>query len=214
MWHIAADSECPLSRQVLEPKRTSHQDRESDVHDPRRTPRCSVAAGSRPASPSSAIPEEDGSWWCCLAIDENVGGAIRSEICELDIIFISLIWLLHGTPRCIFSFIHAGNPASFHLAVRLVHVDIATNRRRVRHASLYREEGIDLHEIVEGAGGHLVGSVRRPIGHPACFCAKPIAEIVRELKFLRQRAKSVRVKVAGTHMLRNCILMILPYGEP
>src|SRR5215467_16250487 len=150
---------------LLGAKRTCKRHRESDTHDPRRTPRCSVAAGSRPASPSSAIPEEDDSWWCCLAIDENVGGAIRSEICELDIIFISLIWLLHGAPRRIFSFIHAGNPASFHLAVRPVHVDIATNRRRVRQGSLYREEGIDLHEIVEGAGWHLVGSVRSPIGN-------------------------------------------------
>jgi hypothetical protein len=33
-WHKPADSECPLSRRVLEDKRTCHGDRENDVHDP------------------------------------------------------------------------------------------------------------------------------------------------------------------------------------
>ncbi|MFZ0651239.1 MAG: hypothetical protein WAZ97_10210, partial [Pseudolabrys sp.] len=34
VWHEPADPECPLSRRVLEGKRTCHGDRESDVHDP------------------------------------------------------------------------------------------------------------------------------------------------------------------------------------
>ena len=33
VWHEPADPECPLSRRVLEGKRTCHGDRESDVHD-------------------------------------------------------------------------------------------------------------------------------------------------------------------------------------
>src|SRR3982074_271172 len=37
IWHEPADPECPLSRRVLEGKRTCHGDRESDVHDPKRT---------------------------------------------------------------------------------------------------------------------------------------------------------------------------------
>src|SRR5215510_5831040 len=41
-WHIAANPECPLSRQVLEAKRTWQRHRESDVHDPKRS---SVSSG-------------------------------------------------------------------------------------------------------------------------------------------------------------------------
>jgi hypothetical protein len=35
-WRAPADPGCPLSRRVLEGKRTCHGDRESDVHDPGR----------------------------------------------------------------------------------------------------------------------------------------------------------------------------------
>ena len=34
LWHGPANPQCPLSRRVLEGKRTCHGDRESDVHDP------------------------------------------------------------------------------------------------------------------------------------------------------------------------------------
>jgi hypothetical protein len=36
-WHEAAYPECPLSRWLLEAKRTCQQHRESDVHDPGQT---------------------------------------------------------------------------------------------------------------------------------------------------------------------------------
>src|SRR6267378_1875049 len=92
-----------------------------------------------------AIPEEYSSWRGCLAIDEYICGTIRSEICEFDIIFIIPIGLLHGAPRRVFSFGRARNRARFHLAVRLMQIDIATNRSRIWQPSRQGETSIDLH---------------------------------------------------------------------
>src|SRR5262245_30575206 len=172
--------------------------------------------GLRLGQLSSPIPEEHDAWRGCLAVDENVGGAIRPEICEFDVIFIIPLPLLHGAPRCVFSLSHTRNRACFHLLpVRPVHVHIATERGRVRQASRYGNEGIDLHEIVEGRGGKPRWSgPPRPIRHTACLCAKPTTEIVRKLQFVRQCRKSLNVEIGRTHVVWNGVLMLLPSGDP
>ena len=147
-------------------------------------------------------------------MDENVGGAIRSEICEFDIISISLIWILVDAPRRIFSFSRAGNPAYFRLAARVIHIDIATNFRRVRQPSLYQDAAVDLQEILEVVRNLRGAASSAPIGDTACLCAEPGFEVVRELELVWQRVKSIKIKIGGTKMLWNRVVMFLPSSEP
>src|ERR1700681_3998521 len=107
-----------------------------------------------------SIPEQYGSRRRRLAIDEHICRSVRSEICELDVIF--TIYVLADRPGCILAFGCAWNIASLCRVVRVIAVDVATDLGRVRQSALQAQQRIDLHQIFEGDVWKL-GDSARPV---------------------------------------------------